>query len=556
MEKKWQLKSNKVVSSDLWEDELVDILLENRGIEKELSADFFHPQHPNTITLEEAGISRSEFDVFFQRLTKAKENNEQIVIFGDYDVDGVSATSILWMTLHKLQYNVVPFVPDRFIDGYGIKKATIESLLKTYPDLSMIITVDNGIVAHDALLFAQSKNIDVVVTDHHTKDDQALVATAVIHTTSLCGAAISWLIARELLNSKEHKDSLEKYLAIAGMATIADQMELTGLNRRFAVWGLDSFNNNPPVGLKVLADLAELNPRKIGVYEVGYILAPRLNAAGRIAHALDAVRLLCSPKLETVRKIAQGLSDLNTKRQQIVEDVMASVYTEGEERVLIVWDKPYHEGVIGLAASKLVEKYHRPSIVISKGETISKGSARSISGVNITNLIREAKEYLVDGGGHEMAAGFSINTDNLPLFVEKVLQASLSFIDDSFLSRKVTADCEIPFSLVNEKLLHVVKKFEPTGNGNPAPVFLSKEVVVKDIKPMGSRKNHLKITLAEQKHKVEAVFFNALPQFDKIKQGDTLDIIYRVDKNEWNGRVSIQMMIKDIKYSDEKNNVS
>ncbi len=545
MNNKWKIINSKVVNSV---EDIVSILLENRNIVDQ--QDFFNPIHPSTISFSDLGISKSEMKKAVSRIKKAITKKEQIIIFGDYDVDGVCSTSLTWKGLSSLGASVMPFVPNRFTDGYGMKPKTIESVLEKYPETKLIISVDNGIVAHEAVHFAKEKGVDVIVTDHHEKDG-SIGCFALIHTTKVCGTAIAWFLMRELLTKIEADDLLD----LVGLATIADQMNLIEVNRSLVYWGLRQINDSRNLGLNALLAVSNLQEKTVGVYEVGFVIAPRINAAGRISDATEAVRLLCSNSLDRVRLLAQSLDTTNKLRQDIVSEVLFDVEKIGSrsETIIVVAGETFHEGVIGLAAAKLVEKYGLPAIVFSLGETQAKASARSIKGLHITNLIRQLPEFVIEGGGHEMAAGFSIKVKDLAAFKKRIEEIASVLITDEMKQKRISVDAEIPLSLVELSLVDALEKFAPHGIGNPHPVFLARSVRVATTKKIGSDLSHLKLVLFDGKRKIDAVFWGGAVYFDTIGQNTEIDIVFSVVENEWNGRKSVQLMLKDFKKTEYDN---
>ena len=404
---KWQLLNNS--KKELTEKDIIKILLKNREISWGEKNVFFKPQSPKEITLKELGIKKTQIDKTIKRIKKAKEKNEKVIIFGDYDADGVCATAILWEHLFAFGLDVLPYIPDRFTQGYGLSKDGIDDLLDKQK-VDLIITVDNGIVANDAISYVNKKKIDVIVTDHHQKGKALPKAHALIHTDKISGSAISWILAREIVkDSPKLKDSLPNGngLDLCAIGTVADQIALVGVNRSFVKHGLVSLNETTRVGLLELFKNAKIEVGNITTYSINFVIAPRINAMGRLSHAIDSLRLLCTRKQESAMKLADTLNKTNVDRQKIVGEVLIHVHEQTKDTdscVIVVADGSYHEGVIGLAAARLVDKYYRPAIVISLGKKISKGSARSITGFNMIKNIRKLDKIIDQGGGHPMAA--------------------------------------------------------------------------------------------------------------------------------------------------------
>jgi len=533
--KNWQIinKNNK---------DIIDILLENRGLnsnkEKEI---FFNPIHPKDLKLKDLGINKLEINKAIKRINKAKNQKEKVIVYGDYDADGISATAIMWEALHKYGLDVLPYIPNRFSEGYGINPASLQSLKKEHPGLKLIVTVDNGIAAFPAIKDAARLGIDVIITDHHQKEKKVPKALSIVHTTQICGSALAWIFAREL--------GIYGGLELAAIGTIADQMPLIRANRSFAKLGLKELSRTKRVGLLELLKDSGIKDKDLGAYEVNYIIAPRINSMGRLANGIDSLRLLCTKDAKRAKDLSSLISKTNLERQSMVEKTIKEVQNKvnkDDNTIIFLSSESYHEGIIGLAAGKLVEEYYRPAIVISKGKKLSKGSARSINGFNIIEAIREHSSLLVAHGGHVMAAGFTIETSNLEKFQKAINKSSKKLLTKDILARKKKIDCEIDFSAINWKLSEKIKEFEPTGLGNPSPTFLTKDVEIKDIKLLGKDKSHLKLKLEKNNLYFDAVGFGMAKLDKNLQTGGRADLIYSIEENSWNGTKNIQLKIKDI----------
>lgn len=540
--KKWRLMTKKMPKN---EKEILDILLKNRGISKKLTHSFLKPDL-NELELESVGINKNEFINFRKRITSAIENHEKIIIFGDYDVDGITATAILWETIYSKYKNIFPFIPDRVEEGYGISVKSLARLLHENPDVRVIITVDNGIVAYDAIDFAKSKGIDVIITDHHAKGVGVPNAHSILHTTSLCGAGIAWMIAREL--GYQNKRKIKELLGLAALGTIADLVPLKDANRAIVKFGIESLKKTQRKGLIALFKESAITKSEIDTYKIGYIIAPRLNASGRIQSAINSLRLLCTTDSKRAEKLARMLSSLNKERQDItssaVDHANLLALQETSKKIIVVASDTYNPGIIGLVASKLVEFYYRPALAISIGDKISKGSARSIHGVNIIELIRSAGSFLVEAGGHPMAAGFSMKSEMLEDFKKEILIKADQIVSEESLERFLNIDCSLAPRLINDKLIEIVGQLEPYGMENPLPIFLLENVKIIEIRKIGKKLEHLKMKLECNDQEFEAVAFG---WGDKVEFaiGDKVSIAFTVEKNIWNGKSSIQLKLKD-----------
>ncbi len=523
--------------------DIVESILRNRGITD--IAEFLHPPHPSTYSLKALEISKVQLNKAVTLIKDAKEKGETVVIYGDYDVDGTCATALLWMSLHNFGLTVFPFIPDRFRDGYGMTISGLDQICTQHPDIKLLISVDNGIVAHEAIKEAQARGIVVVVTDHHEASHENK-ADALVHSTTMCGTALAWCLSREF-DSK----NIDAGLDLVGIATIADQMKLTGINRSFAYHGIAALRKSKNIGVNALCENAEIVLREVGTYEIGYVLGPRINAAGRLSNAIDVVRLLCTKDIHKAREIASKLNSLNIQRQQITTNVLDEARRDPEAQgkiVLVVGE--YHEGVIGLAAGKLVEESGLPAIVFSKSEKVTKGSARSITGFHITNALRVFEDMFINVGGHEMAAGFTIENTRLEEFLKVFSEYVANSIAPELFTRHLKIDCEIPFPTISEPLFRQLKELEPFGIGNPKPLFVSEGVVVSDVRFMGKSREHAKLTLTSQNKSFDGLLFRIKSQEAVPKVGSLLDVVYSIDENSWNGRTSIQLLIRDFHLND------
>lgn len=539
----WVIKGkSKAVSSN---QDIIDCLLRIRNIKSPAQKkEFLSPTSPLKISLKDVGINEEEFKKAQKRLKTAKKNNEEIIIYGDYDADGVCATAILWETLYKLKYKVLPFIPNRFEDGYGITASSIDNLKTKNKNLKLIITVDNGIVAHDAIVHAKELGVDVIVTDHHALDNKKIKAFATIHTTQTSGSGVAWFFAKELAGNTE----VEKSLELACIGTVADQLPLIEVNRSIVLWGLKSLRVTKRRGLVQVFLGAGIDQNKISQYEIGFVIAPRINAMGRLGDGTDALRLICTTNSQRATELANLVNLTNSRRQKILEEVIIHsqevALVDNKKGVLLLVHESYHEGIIGLAASRLVEQFGRPAVVIAKGEKISKGSARSVAGVNITQILRQMEELLLSIGGHELAAGFSIENSQLENFSSKLEEISTPIMGKISKDKKIAIDMALNFENINWELAQELEKFEPTGNGNPKPLFMIKDVEVIDKKLMGSEKQHLKLKVKNGNKTLDAVGFRMAENFEKIEK--KLSLAYNVEINSWNGVESLQLKIKDI----------
>lgn len=546
--KKWNVL-NKIESKDLklTKEKLLSILLENRGLKTKLQKEKFLSPKLSDVTIESVKIDKSQLKKAIERLQKAVSDKEQIIIFGDYDVDGICATAILWETLNEFGAKVLPYIPSRYEEGYGLSIKGIDNLLGSNPKVGLIITVDNGIVASKAVEYANKKGIDVIITDHHVVSKILPKAFAIVHSTLICGTAVAYLLSKELKNSKE-----DNHLELVCLATIADLVPLTNENRVLVYFGLIALRKTKRIGLLSLFKSAAIEKEIIDVYEIGHIIAPRLNAMGRLESAMDSLRLLCTRDRQRADILSKSLSDTNIQRQQFTSEALLDAKDKAKKKLmnklLFIADSQYKEGVIGLVAGRLVEEFYLPSIVISKGKIYSKASVRSVKGFNIIEFLRQASDLLVDVGGHPMAAGFTVETQKLDQLEQKLYKLSAKLINKDHLERVLNIDLELPADFINFKIYDLAQTLKPFGMANPEPTFLTKNLIIESLRVIGKDGKHLKLNLKSKDSNfwIEAIAFG-MGELNSLKIGDEIDIVYTIDVNEWNGNKRLQLKVRDIK---------
>lgn len=535
-------------------DQILNALLKNRSIiNKKQSKEFFEPTPPAKISLKRLGIEKKEVVKALARIKQAKINKEHVVVYGDYDADGITGTATMWETLHSLGIHVLPHIPERFTEGYGLNLDSVKKLKNEDPDLKLIVTVDHGITAGKKVEELKKIGIDMIITDHHSAPSKKPKPIALIYTTQIGGSAVSWILAREIYSSfKMQESEINEKLQLAAIGTIADQLPLLGPNRSIVKHGLVELNKTKRFGVLEMLKESKVEKGAIGVYEVGFIIAPRINSTGRLDHAIESLRLLCTKSRKNALEIAEKISKTNTKRQKIVETVVEHArlsYSEKGDLVIIMSHETYHEGVIGLAAARLTEEYYRPSIVLSTKGDIAKASARSISGFNIIQAIRSLEDLYIDGGGHTMAAGFSIPVKNIGEFTKKINSYAKNILTPEILTRKLKIDLELGFDKLGWNLLKILKDFEPTGIGNQSPTFLSKAVEVVDAKKIGKESNHLKLKLRQNGKIFDSIYFGGAEFYSDITPDTLVDVVYRLEENVWNGHSNLQLFVKDMRFS-------
>jgi single-stranded-DNA-specific exonuclease len=536
-------------------ESISETLLANRGIKtQKQKKEFFNPTHPNKLTLKGVGINSKEVNKAILRIKKAAKKEEMIVVYGDYDVDGICGTGTLFETLFLLTKQVHPHLPERFSEGYGLNPKSVVQLKSIHPNLGLIITVDNGISAFSGVEKARQLGIDVVLLDHHQKKQKTPKAYACVYTKEIGGSEIAWIFCREVRRKLKIKDSALKRgdgLELAALGTIADMLPLIGPNRSFAWHGIKALRQTVRPGLLALFEQAGISKETIGPYEINYMISPRLNAAGRLEHAIDSLRLICTSSPQRARELAQHLGRVNARRQGVQEEIVlharASVEKFSKSKVLVLAHESYHEGVVGLAAAKLAEEFGRPTVVFWKGEEISKGSARSIPGFDLVGALSKVEDLLLSWGGHKAAAGLSIQTAKIEAFSKEFARVSAPLLTDDILTRSLKIDVEIGFGGLTSQLLEIIKSFEPTGAGNPTPVFTTREVNVVDARAVGVGGKHLKLRLSQEGNEFGAIAFSQAESFSKLSPEKKIDIVYTFSENTWNSQTNMDLKIKDLK---------
>lgn len=555
--KKWDIQ-NTQVPSDI--PQIIENLLIGRGLSTKTERErFLHPSNPFELTADDVLLDKNALKKALIRIKKAIADEESIVVYADYDADGITAGTIMWETLYGLGARVMPYIPHRVDEGYGLSTKGIDNV-KAQHNPTLIITVDHGITAWEKVEYAKSLGIDVIVTDHHTKPEK-LPDCTIVHTTSLCGAGVSWFVAKSLLSSMNHEpitNDHSELLALAAIGTIADLVPLIGPNRSIVKYGLAAINNTARVGLNALILESGLTKGELATFDVSHVLAPRLNAMGRLMHAMDALRLLCTKQEDKAMLLARTLGLTNKDRQQLTIDISlhakqmveTRIAENGLPKLLFIAHESYNQGVIGLAAGKLVEEYYRPSIVLFKGETISKASARSIVGFNIVEAIKLCSDLLIDVGGHPMAAGFTVETRNLEALQERLEAFADKTLNEEHLKRVMRVDELISLEHASGALWTALCDFEPFGFGNMEPVFASYGVNIADVRLIGKNNKHLKLKIRDEKSgiHIDAVAFNMGQMFGQLKPDKPIDIAYSVDMNTWNGKRTLQLKVKDIHF--------
>jgi len=526
---------------------LISTLLKNRGLTSPSDiSEFFNPTNPMDIPLKNVGLSNISVKKSIQLIKHHLDGNSPIAVYGDYDVDGICSTAILWETLHALSPHVFPHIPHRREEGYGLSKKGIDHCLEKKAKL--IITVDNGIVAHEQIAYAKSRGAEVIVIDHHEPGLTPPPADAIIHSTATCAAGLTWFFCRELVNSPSFVKEgvggdLNEQLSLVSLAVVCDIIPLIGLNRSLVKFGLEQIRKTSRPGLLSLFESAKINPNTLDTYHLGYVIGPRINAMGRLEHAMDSLRLICTTDGSRAVLLARTLEETNRTRQQLTEEAtqhaisqILTNYPKQLPKLLIVSDSSYDQGVIGLIAAKLVEKFYRPAIAISISDVESKASARSVSGFHITDHLRSSSNLFLGLGGHAMAAGFTVATKDLKNLNDQLVNAANQSVSDTLLVRTHRFDAEVPLSVLDFDLYSKLQAFAPFGLGNREPAFFTPSVSISSPRRLGATQKHLRFKAGS----LNAIWFNAPIDFS----GASSDFIYRLDLDTYREPHSLQLVIQ------------
>ena len=490
-------------------------------------------------------------------VTKTMEEGGSIVVYGDYDVDGITATSVVYRFLKRCGASVSYYIPERQSEGYGLNLEALEGLIAKGTDL--VITVDCGISSYD-IVEAVRDRLALVITDHHEAPALIPRAVAVVDhkqpncpypDKNLAGVGVAYKLCQAIWQERTG-EVYQADLDIVALGTVADVVPLVGENRILVKAGLSKMQLQPNRGIKALIDVAGLKDRKITAGHIGYTLAPRLNAAGRVAHATRAVELLTTPSQEEAYEIAEELQETNLERQALERDIheMArqDVLKQGPDAdyVVVVGGQDWHPGVIGIVASRLVEEFYKPTLVISIKDGIGKGSCRSIDNCNIYEALQSAEDLLIQFGGHQAAAGFSIKEDKIPALRERLAQYCKEHLAETDYLPIVDIDSQVAIDDIDVPLIEEIETLEPYGMANPTPVLALEEATISDLFLMGQQKKHAKVLLEREDSTIDAIAWNRPDLHASFFPGDRVKVAFTVQKNEWNGHVSPQLMIQDM----------
>ena len=539
-------------------DDTVATLLLQRGIDNyEAAKTFFRPSFND---LHNPYLMK-DMDKAVSRIEAAIENNENILVYGDYDVDGTTSVALMSSYLKTKTENVATYIPDRYVEGYGVSYKGIDFAEDN--GFSLIIALDCGVKAIEKVAYAKGKSIDFIICDHHRPGDKIPEAVAVLDPKrddcaypfkELCGCGVGFKLICALAEKDEKTpEDLVEYLDLVATAIGADIVPIVDENRALAYFGLQVINSNPRPGMKAM--IAEVKKDELTITDVVFIIAPRINAAGRMKHGNHAVTLLTETDFNLAAKHALDIDQYNTDRRdtdkRITEEALVQIEENSEQERFstVVYDENWHKGVIGIVASRLIETYYRPTLVFTKSGNKLAASARSVKGFDVYNALEACSEFIEQFGGHKYAAGLTLLPENYEAFKTKFESFVKESIDPKLLTPELKIDSEINLNEIDHRLYRILSQFAPFGPGNMTPVFMTQ--AIKDTgwgKCVGEDDKHLRFTATQKANeKLVCIGFGLGDKLDIIKDKKSFNVVYTIDENRWNGNISLQLKLKDIK---------
>jgi len=581
MAKAWKVKATipETSLSDLRDyHPLIARILFGRGIKDKAAAEeFLNPQYERLYS----PFLFKDMEKAVRRVWEAIEKNEKIVIYGDYDADAVTANAILRQTFKYLGAAAESYIPDRFSEGYGVNLEALEKIrdsafAKATADRQgsgIIITVDCGTNSVEAAEFCRANGIDLIITDHHEIIGPLPDAFALINSKNpndiypyaeITGVGVAFKLACAILKNPKSearnpklKTGFEKWLLdLVAIGTVADCHSLLGENRILVKYGLKVLAKTRWPGLRALVDSAGLDfsQKPPDTFTLGFILAPRLNAAGRLQHANIALNLLLEEDLGAARQQAAALEQINKKRQdltlRVLSEAREKAVTVGDRKILVLWNEDWHRGIVGLVAGKLAEEFNKPAIVLEKGLEESLGSARTAGEFDIIASLKYAASHLVRFGGHKQAAGLTLRNENFEDFYQKILEFAEDRLPEENLEMIFQADAELEVADLRLEILDLLSALEPFGVDNPKPKFLISKLQIESLRPVGSGSKHLQLQLSLGNKTVGAIWFNGNGFAKNLKLGDTVNVIAELLRDNWNGNENFKLKIVDLYFQD------
>jgi single-stranded-DNA-specific exonuclease len=559
MQKNWNiLESNNAVVSKLSKalnvSEIVAHLLVLRGITTfEEAKSFFRPE----ISHLHDPLLMKNMQKAVDRIQTVISNGEKVLVYGDYDVDGTTSVAMMYSFLKNKVKEIEYYIPCRYDEGYGISLKGIDYAKDN--NFALIIALDCGIRAVNQVDYANKKGVDFIICDHHNPGEKVPEAVAILNPKQIdcdypykelsgCGVGFKLIQAFSKQNNIDFSEIME-YLDLLTVSIGADIVPMTGENRVFSFYGLQQINKTPRVGLKALMEIAN-KTKDVTITDVVFGVAPRINAAGRIEHAKKAVEILVETDYAKAKLFADKIEGNNTTRKGLDKSITmeALEMIDVKKKSTVVHSEHWHKGVVGIVASRLIETHYKPTIVLAEKDGILTGSARSVHDFDLYSAIAKCEHLCEKFGGHKYAAGLSIKKENLPQFIDAFEKSVSASITEDQLTPKINIDKVIDIDAVDDKLYRIIKQFSPFGPKNLSPIFVSKGVIDNGYgKQVGEDKTHLRINAKKNKGAIAGIGFGMGEYFEIIKDNQTFDVCYSIDENEWNGKKSLQLRIRDIK---------
>ncbi|MGN6250012.1 MAG: single-stranded-DNA-specific exonuclease RecJ [Ginsengibacter sp.] len=541
-------------------------ILVQRGIDSfQKAKDYFRPQLSH---LHDPFLMK-DMEKAVERILFAIDHNQKILVFGDYDVDGTTSVATMYRFLKKIykEEKIDFYIPHRYKEGYGISKQGIDFASENNFDL--IISLDCGIKSVELVGYALTLGLDFIVCDHHLPDEVLPPAVAILNPKQkdcnypykeLCGCGVGFKLITALSQRLGlHEEEYLCYLDLVVTAIGADIVPITGENRVLAFYGLQRLNSTPCAGIKALIELSQLQ-KKFSINNVVFIIAPRVNAAGRMDDATKAVRLFIEDDETKAKEFAEMLHSDNSDRKDadstITEEALAMIENDPEmlsRKSTVVFQSHWHKGVVGIVASRLIETYFRPTVVLTLGESVVGGSARSVPGFNLYEAIHACREHLIGYGGHFAAAGMSLFPENVDAFSKKFEEVVAETIDPILLVPELIINAEITFRYVNEKFYHIIEQMEPYGPENLRPVFITKNVISTEWTRI-VKEEHIRFVVKNENKTLTGIGFNLASKFQILQLNKPIELVYTIDENEWNGAKNLQLKVIDFRLSEYASN--
>lgn len=535
-----------------WNKVIASLLLQRGYTTFEQARTFFTP---SLADLHDPFLME-DMDKAVARILSAIKQEQRILIYGDYDVDGTCSVAVLYLFLSTLSPYVSTYVPDRYREGYGVSTQGIDFAEDN--EIPLIITLDCGIKSHEQVGYARERGIDMIITDHHTPSQTLPEAVAVLNPKradcsypykELCGCGIGFKLIQALCIELDYPaERAYKYLDLVALATCADIVPLTGENRVLVAQGLRQINQRPT---KVMDLLLATAKRPVEVRDLVFVAAPRINAAGRMQHAEKAVRFLTGQDLDEVATLEYLNTVRKTTDEQITDEALLMIEAQGEEEApaTVVFSPQWHKGVIGIVASRLIETYYRPTIVFTQSGEVLAASARSVKGFDLYQALCECQEELVQFGGHVAAAGMTLRPENYERFKQRFQAVVERTLPLELRSAKLILSAEMPLANITYSFYHCLQRFAPFGPKNMTPIFYAHGVLAKQVRRIGKDFSHLRMILTDPKsnHDFVAVGFGLGYQKSLVESGQPLTIAYQLTENEWQGRKSLELILKAVK---------